>query len=99
MGVYSNNEIIQAVKDGTIVSVPFNESHVSEASLDFTLGYNYYKQEFYESARVYNPFDKNEVERYFKGPLSAIPHKQWCEENGYKLFANVPPNHPVIVLR
>jgi deoxycytidine triphosphate deaminase len=99
MGVYSNTEIKKAIADGTIVSVPYNESYISEASLDFTLGNYFYKQEFLDESRVYNPFDKSEVERYFKGPLEAMPHKKWCEENGYKLFANIPPDHPIIVIR
>lgn len=99
MGVYSNTEIKKAIKDGIIVSVPYDESHVSEASLDFTLGNYFYKQEFLDEAKVYNPFDKSEVERYFKGPLEAMPHEQWCEENKHTLFANIPPDHPIIVLR
>lgn len=99
MSVYSNIEIKKAIEDGIIVSVPFNENHVSEASLDFTLGYYFYKQENKEDARVYNPFDQNDVERYFHGPLEAIPHKEWCEKHGYSLFNNIPENQPVIVLR
>ena len=99
MSVYSNSEIKQAIKDDIIVSVPYNESHVSEASLDFTLGYYFYKQEFNEQARVYNPFDKKDVERYFKGPLMAISHKEWCKNNNYQLFANIPEDQPIIVLR
>jgi deoxycytidine triphosphate deaminase len=99
MGVYSNTEIKKAIADGTIVCVPYDESYVSEASLDFTLGNYFYKQEFLDESRVYNPFDKSEVERYFKGPLEAMPHKKWCEENGYKLFTNIPPDHPIIVIR
>jgi len=99
MGVYSNTEIKAAIADGTIVSVPYNEAHVSEASLDFTLGYYYFKQEFEEDARVYNPFDHTEVTRYFKGPLEAVKHSEWCEKNGYKLFENIPADHPIIVLK
>lgn len=99
MSIYSNTEIKAAIADGTIVSVPYNEAHVSEASMDFTLGHYFYKQEFQEDARVYNPFDKGDVARYFKGPLEAMPHKQWCEKYGYRLFANIPANHPIIVLR
>lgn len=99
MSVYSNTEITKAIDDGTIICVPFNPKHVSEASLDFTLGHYFYKQEYSEDARVYNPFDKLDVDRYFKGPLEAMPHKQWCEENGYKLFDNIPEDHPIIVLR
>lgn len=99
MSVYSNKEIKQAIKDGRIVSVPYCEENVSEASIDFTLGYYYYKQEFYQGARVYNPLDKNEVDRYFKGPLEAIKHKDWCDQNGLKLFDNIPLDHPIIVIQ
>ncbi len=99
MSVYSNTDIFKAIEDGTIVCVPYNKDHVSEASLDFTLGHYFYKQEYSEQAKVYNPFDKSDVDRYFKGPLEAMPHKQWCEENGYALFENIPEDHPIIVLR
>ena len=100
MGVYSNTEIRAAVDDGTIVCVPFNDQHISEASLDFTLGHYFYKQEYQpEAAGVYNPFDEVDVARYFKGPLEAMPHKEWCEKNGVKLFNNIPEDHPIIVLQ
>ena len=46
MTVYSNIEIRQAINDDIIVCQPFNPDHVAEASLDFTLGHYYYKQEF-----------------------------------------------------
>ncbi len=99
MGVYSNTEIRQAIDDGTIVCVPFDEKHVSEASLDFTLGHYYYKQEFNpEATGVYNPFDEADVARYFKGPLEAVSHKAWCEANNKQPFANIPLEHPIIVL-
>ncbi len=99
MGVYSNTEIKAAIESGSIVCVPYNESYVSEASLDFTLGHYFYKQEYQEDASVYNPFDESDVARYFKGPLEAMPHKEWCDKYGYKLFKNIPENHPIIVLR
>jgi deoxycytidine triphosphate deaminase len=99
MGVYSNTEIKKAIIDGTIVCVPFNDKHVAQASLDFTLGHYFYKQEYSEDSKVYNPFDKSDVDRYFKGPLEAIPHQEWCDKNGYTLFENIPADHPIIVLR
>ncbi|MFZ1258442.1 MAG: deoxycytidine triphosphate deaminase [Candidatus Saccharimonas sp.] len=99
MSVYSNTDIRQAVCDGTIVCVPFNDAHVSEASLDFTLGHYFYKQEHDAKSAVYNPFDEADVKRYFKGPLEAMPHKEWCESHGYKLFKNIPETHPIIVLQ
>ena len=99
MGVYSNTEIKTAITDGQIICVPFEPKHVSEASLDITLGHYFYKQEFNEQYRVYNPFDETDVARYFKGPLEAITHEEWCKNNGTKLFANIPKDHPIIVLR
>lgn len=99
MAVYSNTDILQAIKDGTIVCTPFNAHHISEASLDFTLGYYYYRQEAVEVARVYNPFDRGEVSRYFNGPHTAMSHKKWCKKNGYTLFKNIPEDHPIIVLQ
>lgn len=100
MTVYSNTEINQALADGRIVCHPFQPAHLSEASLDFTLGYYFYKQEYQpEASGVYNPFDADDVARYFKGPLTALPHAEWCQRRGQALFANIPPDHPIIVLR
>ena len=100
MGVYSNTQITAGIADGTIVCVPFNERHVSEASLDFTLGHYFYKQEYQpEASGVYNPFDEGDVARYFKGPLEAISHKEWCQKNKMQLFENIPEDHPIIVLQ
>lgn len=99
MGVYSNTEIKAAVSDGTIVCTPYNEDNVSEASLDFTLGHYFFKQEYSDVSKVYNPFDKANVDSYFGGPLEAIPHQEWCEKNGYQLFKNIPKDHPIIVIR
>lgn len=99
MSVYSNTEIRQALENGIIVCTPLHEANISEASLDFTLGYYFFKQEYNETARVYNPFDEKDVARYFKGPLEAIPHEKWCTDNNYHLFENIPSEHPIIVLQ
>ena len=99
MSVYSNRQIKQAIEDGVIVSVPYNPDNVSEASVDFTLGYYFYKQEYDERSRVYNPFDRDDVDRYFKGPLEAMPHQEWCDKYGFKTFKNIPLDHPIIVLK
>lgn len=98
MAVYSNTEIKKAINDNTIICVPYDETHVSEASLDFTLGHYYYKQEFDKEARIFNPLDQTDVGRYFKGPFEALPHKEWCQKNGHVMFTGIPENHPIIVL-
>ena len=99
MSVYSNTEILQAIKDGIIVSEPFYEKHISEASLDITLGYYYYKVESRAHMAIYNPFDEKEVADYFDGPEKAMKHKDWCDKYGYAYFNNIPLDHPIIVLR
>jgi len=99
MGVYSNKQIKQAIKNGHIVCTPFNLKHISHASLDVTLGYYYYRTERVGDHTVYNPFDETDVERYFGHAQKAVSHKEWCNENGLKLLRNIPANHPIIPLK
>jgi deoxycytidine triphosphate deaminase len=99
MAVFSNVQIRKAIKDGHIVCTPFDDKHVSQASLDVTLGNWYYSLEKLNDRVVYNPFDREDVERYFDGPYKALTHKQWADLNGYKLLKNIPPEHPIIVLK
>lgn len=99
MGVFSNLEIVEALKSGHIVCEPYQKKHVSHASLDVTLGHYYYRTERSDEHPVYNPFAKSDVKRYFEGALSAISHKKWCEQNGLKLLDGIPINHPVIPIR
>jgi deoxycytidine triphosphate deaminase len=99
LGVYSNVQIRQAIEDGHIVCTPFNDKHVSHASLDVTLGHYFYRVERTNERNIYNPFDREDVERYFDGPYTAMPHKAWCELNGVKPLKNIPDDHPVIALK
>jgi len=98
-GIYSNLEIEQAIEDGHILCTPFNKLHVSQASLDVTLGYYFYRIERMNERTVYNPFDREDVERYFDGPYKAMSHEQWCLTNGFKPLKNIPMDHPVISLK
>jgi len=99
VGVYSNTQIRAAIDKGHIVCTPFNPMHVAHASLDVTLGHYYYRTERTDDHTIYNPFDETDVKRYFEGALQAVPHKQWCDENGMKLLAGLPAAHPVIPLK
>ena len=99
MSVYSNTQIRNAVKDGHIVCVPFNDRHVSHASLDVTLGHYFYRTERTGDRTMYNPFDEKDVARYFGDAKQAVPHKQYCDENGLQLLEGIPADHPVIPLR
>ena len=99
LGVYSNLQIKEAIANGHIICTPYNEQHVAHASLDVTLGYYYYRTGQAKRGYIYNPFDELDVSRYFGDVHQAIPHKDWCAQNGVKLFENIPPEHPVIPLR
>lgn len=99
MGVYSNTQIRQAIDDGQIICIPYNPKHVSEASLDVTLGHYYYRTERAGDHTLYNPFDEQDVTRYFGEAKQAVLHGQWCLENGMMPVNGIPLNHPVIPLR
>lgn len=85
--------------DGHIVCVPFDSKNVSEASLDVTLGYYFYRVEKTNDRNIYNPFDREDVERYFDGPFKAMPHGEWCRLNGINPVKNIPLDHPVIAIK
>ena len=99
MGVLSNIQIRDAMQRGHIVCEPFQPKNVSEASLDITLGYYYYKTETQYTRTIYNPFDREDVERYFDGPYKAMPHAAWSTLNGFYSVKNIPNDHPVIAIK
>ncbi len=99
MSVYSNKQIIAAIAEGHIVCHPYDQRNVSYASLDVTLGHHFYRIEKLQDRAIYNPFDPEDVERYFDGPYKAMSHEAWCKLNGFKLLNNIPPDHPVISLK
>jgi dCTP deaminase len=98
MGVYSNKDIKKAVEDGHIIFLPYQPEHINGSSVDVTLGEYFYRTDRKSDFAIYNPFDKIEVDRYFGEPQKAITHAQWCEQTGSKPFANIPDDHPIIVL-
>lgn len=98
-GVYSNTDIRAALANGHIVCVPFDPKHVSHASMDVTLGYYYYRTDKPQKGYVYNPFDQQDVRRYFGDVQQAVSHRDWCTANGVTLLEGIPPEHPVIPLK
>jgi deoxycytidine triphosphate deaminase len=99
MSVYSNKQIRQAIVDGHIICHPFIPSHVEYTSLDITLGFNYYRIERTNERTIYNPLDREDVERYFDGPYKALTHGEWCELNGLKPANNIALDHPIISIK
>lgn len=99
MGVYSNTQLRDAIKKGHIVYHPCIEEHIAGSSIDVTLGNWYYRTERPSEGGFYNPFDETAVHQYFGEALKAEIHKDWADKHGRKLFANIPEDQPIIVLR
>ena len=99
MGVYSNTQIKQAIKDGHIVFHPYIEEHIAGSSVDVTLGEWFYRTERPSEGGFYNPFDPKAVKQYFSGAMQAEVHQEWAEKHGRQPFVNIPPNQRIIVLR
>lgn len=97
-GVYSNLEIEAAIKDGQIIFHPYQPEHINGSSIDVTLGEWYYRTDRRSEDALYNPFDKDEVDHYFGEPQKAVTHSQWCSETNSEPLANIPTDHPIIVL-
>lgn len=97
MGVYSNKEIRKALLQSHIVCRPLVEDNIRGSSVDMTMGEWYYVarragQAMSSPPGVYNPFDEDDVKRYFAGPFRA-------EAVGWSLkLKGIAPNHPVIML-
>lgn len=98
MGVYSNNELKEAVKSGHIVFHPYIEEHINGSSIDVTLGEYFFRTDRRTRTNVYNPFDESEVKEYFGEPLKAIPHQEWANASKRQLLNNIPADHPIIVI-
>lgn len=99
MGVYSNIEIKQAIKENHIVFHPYIEKHIAGSSVDVTLGNWFYRTERPSEGGFYNPFDETAVKQYFGDAQKAEIHKTWAKKHGRRLFNNVPDDQPIIVLR
>jgi dCTP deaminase len=98
VSVYSNLEIEAAIKDGHIIFHPYQPEHINGSSVDVTLGEWFYRTDRKSPVAVYNPFDKVEVDRYFGYAQKAVTHQAWCDATGNEPLANIPLDHPVIVL-
>ena len=97
-GVYSNIEIEKAIDDGHIIFHPYQPEHINGSSIDVTLGEWFYRTDRKSPAAIYNPFDKIDVDRYFGEPQKAITHQEWIDQTGGEPLANIPLDHPVIIL-
>lgn len=102
-GIYSNTQIFKAIESGHIVQYPFTPELVNGSSVDVRLGHNFYRtDQSTERAGLYNPFDQEDVNRYFGEPLEAQPlreHDNFRRKLGISALKGIDPEHPIILLR
>jgi dCTP deaminase len=98
VGVFSDLEIKAGVKSGQIVLDPYIEEHIESSSVDVMLGEQFYSC-YSEETDYFNPYDEQSVREYFKGPIRAERHDEWCHRKGRYLFRGIDPGDRIIVLR
>ncbi len=98
-GVYSDMEIKHALSEGHIRIFPFEEENLSGSSYDVRLGEYFFTTDRIQNKPVYNPFDPEDVLRYFEYEAKqATPHEELVAKRGLKPFSNIAPDHPIILL-
>lgn len=104
-GVFSDKELRVALEIGHIFCKP-DPIKIGGSSIDVTLGRYFYHA---GSARyvdsIFNPFDKDDVNRYFGHTLEAKPLAEACHSletdqlRHIKHLKGLPDDHPIIILR
>lgn len=97
----SNTAILRHFKKGNIVIDPFRKENLNTASYDISLGKYYYREdEPREGYTIYNPYQKEEVERVWgKKWDEAMPLKNWLKRHGNNwlpFLKNIKPNNLII---
>lgn len=97
----SNTAILRHLKKWNIVISPFKKENLGNVSYDVSLGKYYYREnEPREGYTVYNPYQKEEVERVWgKKCHEARPFKDWLKQHGNNwlpFLKNIKPNDLVI---
>lgn len=96
--VYSDLQVRDAIKAGHIFAWPIRPEAIRGSSVDVTLGEWYFAVDRIENQTAYNPFDEDDVKRYFE-PKKAILHSEWTIKHKGMRWEGIPAKHPIIVLQ
>src|SRR4051812_8215175 len=75
MSVLSDVEIVDGLVSGRIVCRPLRPENIRGASIDLTLGLDFWRCDANPHG-VFNPYDHDEIVRYFAGPFEAKPYEE-----------------------
>ena len=94
-GVYSDEEIVGAIRRGQIICHPLVPENINGSSLDVTLGGDGFFVANTNKSPWYNPRDKQQVERFFRF-MQPTRHDEFCAKHGLELMPSVPKEALVI---
>lgn len=94
-GVYSDTEIIGAIRRGQIICHPLVPANINGSSLDVTLGGAGFWVANANKSLWYNPRDEEQVKRFFRFELPTR-HDEFSWQNGIAMMPSVPPHAMVI---
>jgi dCTP deaminase len=99
-GVLSDVEIRVALERGDVVIEPFDARQLNTASYDIRLGKWFYLCEAMPFEGDFNPWDPEDIKRYYKGPFCAMTNREWCDQfRQGRLWNGIPAEALIIVLR
>ena len=98
MSLLSDRAILRHMDQGTIVISPFVKENLSTSSYDVTLGENYFREQR-TVGRIYNPYDKEEVERVWGVAKKAKSVSDWKKRNNANSLKNIPDDALVIWIK
>lgn len=110
MSVFSDVEIIEGLLSGHVICRPLRPENIRGSSIDLTLGEWFWRCDA-DPGGVFNPYDEDEVKRYFAGPFQAKPYAHVYDRIGGKRatpdwpypyphpFKGIPEDWPVIVVQ
>jgi deoxycytidine triphosphate deaminase len=83
MSVLSDVQIIDALISGHVVCRPLRAENIRGASIDLTLGEWFWRCDARRRG-VFNPYDEEEIKRYFAGPFQAKPYADVYDKIGWQ---------------
>ncbi len=94
-GVYSDTEIVAAIRRGHIICHPLVPANINGSSLDVTLGGEGFWVANANKSPFYNPRDPAQITRFFRFERPSI-HATLCRELGIELMDGIPQAAQVI---
>ena len=94
-GVYSDSEILGAIRRGNIICHPLVPANIKGSSVDVTLGGDGFFVANANKSPIYDHRNPEDIERFFRAEKPK-PHREFCESNGLGLLANLPDDALVI---